>query len=332
LSFSRFDQIHSSEETEEKTEHEQKRLKVTPETKNLAVSPAAALIDPASITPMNAAVSPMLFTAPDVSTPTKALFAGYETSNDKTKTTSTTNTKMLDALRTEASRGSYQIKIFYIRAPSPPPGYFGAWKGQCMVFFEMFHSIKFETHWAFRPDLFGKLMELGRKHSGSDIPSILLSIMAFPKRSKEDSYKQHVKGSTDKKGKKWEVHEAILGFVLTNDKTEEDIKTAVHQRIDAMVQPNMRQMYYAQREGNASPNVMAEIEPTSGKFWTTFRCAKADTVLYQLDHLDMVITTSIAINIVRTMFGYTSEDPLEWTNQDIAAYASSLYSQNSVAP
>lgn len=242
-----------------------------------------------------------------------------------------TNLTLLAAVRNEAARGPYQIKIWYIHAPKPPANFFGAWKGQCVVFYDLNNKVKQEPHWAFRPSYFGRITDLARQH-GCGIPNILFSVLAFPKRSLEDSYKQCVRQFKVKStGNNWQIHDFVLGFAMPNDKSEEEIKTTVMKQIDALCDKETKELYYEQRKPNASPALLKEIDPTSGPFWTTLRSAKAETVLCEVKHIDMVVTTGTAIDIAKEMFGFEAGDPSEWNNPEVASFASSVFSQISVA-
>jgi hypothetical protein len=234
-----------------------------------------------------------------------------------------TNMQLLEAVRTEASKGPYQIRVFFIRAPPMPEGHFGTWKGKCMVFFELWNRMKGETHWAYRPDLFGRILALARSHS-SNVPKILLSVLAMPKRSITDPYTQATRQIRLRNGNTWAVNETILGFATSNDKTDDEIKTTVFSHLDALAQPEMRSLYFEQRKNNSTDRLKAEIDPNSGPFWTTLRSARADTQIQELQNLDMVVTTGAAFEVVRRMFNL-SGGPDEWKNPPIVSFATAMY-------
>jgi hypothetical protein len=207
-----------------------------------------------------------------------------------------------------------------------PQNYFGSWKGKSVIFYELYHRIKQETHWAFRADKFGRIIDLAKEAKGG-IPELLMQVECFPKRSKEDSYKQAEKQFSLKNGNKYHIPENILGFTAANVHSKDDVKNIIYKHLDALAHADVQQCYYEQRKNDASDTLKKEITPVSGPFWTTLRSAKSDTDIIERCHVDDVITTDIACNIVKSMFGFEDENPTDWKNPSIASFASGVYSQ-----
>lgn len=230
---------------------------------------------------------------------------------------------LLEAIRNEASRGPYQIRIHIVRPPPPKPDFFGSYPGKTVVFYELYHRVKEETHWAFRPDHFGRIVSLARTHD-SGVPEILLNVTCLPKRSKTNSYVQAMRHVRLPNGNDWTISENILAFSVSTDRSNEDIRSTVFSHLDALSDPYMRELYFEQRKNNSSEKLRAEIDPSSGPMWTTLRSARSDTIIEQYSHLDMVTTTDAAGEVVREMFGL-SGGPENWNDLDIASFASFMY-------
>jgi hypothetical protein len=230
------------------------------------------------------------------------------------------STRLLDAIRNEATKGPYQIQIFFVRPPNPPQGFFGMYRGKIMVFYELWHRIKEETHWGFRPDHFGKIMAIARTH-GCGVPDILFPVVALPKRSKADSYVQAVRQVRLSNGKDWTISESILSFATSFEKTDDDVKSIVYKHLDALADPKTKTVYFEQRKNNSTAKLQAEIDPNNGPMWTTLRSARSDTVLKEMKHLDQIITTDAAVEVTREMFGLNG-GPETWENKEIASFAS----------
>jgi hypothetical protein len=237
--------------------------------------------------------------------------------------TGDTSARLLDAVRNEASKGPYQIRIFFVRAPPMPKGHFGTWNGKCMVFYELWNRLRHETHWAFRPDLVGRILALARTH-GSGVPKILLSVVSFPKRATGDPYAQGTRQVRLKNGNTWTLNEYILGFAMPNEKTEDEIRTTVFNHLDALAQPDMKSLYFEQRRNNSTDKLKSEIDPSNGPFWATLRSARTDTQMHEVKHLDAVVTTDAAVQIVRGMFELNGGTD-QWSDRSLVAFATSLY-------
>jgi hypothetical protein len=53
----------------------------------------------------------------------------------------------------------------------------------------------------------------------------------------------------------------------------------------------------------------------------------SDMNMTSINHLDDIITTESACEIVRNMFDLESVDPTDWENPEIISFATSAYSQ-----
>lgn len=252
-----------------------------------------------------------------------ALFSVTTRNNAPTGVTGDSGSRLLEAIRDQASKGAYRINIFFARPPPMPKDHHGWWRGKVMVFFELYHSIKEEGHWAFRPDHFGRITALAREH-GAGIPEILLPVISLPKRSKEDSYKQAARQVRLPNGNSWTISECILAFAVPWDKTDEEIRVITHKHLDALAHPTTKKLYYEQRKNNSTDKLKAEIDPDKGPMWNTLRSARMSAVLQQVPHLDMVITTDAAVEVVREMFDIQG-GPESWTDRSIASFATFRY-------